>query len=176
MTVELADGTVARSGGRVVKNVAGYDLGRLFTGARAAGAIRQLWLRLHPLPADTCTVVSQTVDPRPLEALTPACVEYAWPAGRMLVRFESPVAGELGRAAARARRRRAGGGRRAAVGRIPRAGGRAGEFTCLPAADGDTADPLRGRGATKVVGRLGRGRLYADLEPDPRRRPPSSSG
>ena len=34
LTVELADGTVARSGGRVVKNVAGYDLGRLFTGAR----------------------------------------------------------------------------------------------------------------------------------------------
>ena len=33
MTVELADGTVARCGGRVVKNVAGYDLARLFTGA-----------------------------------------------------------------------------------------------------------------------------------------------
>ena len=33
ITVVLADGTVARSGGKVVKNVAGYDLGKLFTGS-----------------------------------------------------------------------------------------------------------------------------------------------
>ena len=33
ITVVLADGTVAKSGGKVVKNVAGYDLGKLFTGS-----------------------------------------------------------------------------------------------------------------------------------------------
>ena len=173
VTVELADGTVARSGGRVVKNVAGYDLGRLFTGARGRlGTIRELWLRLHPLPAETCTVVSETVDPRPLETLAPACVEYAWPVGRMLVRFESPVAGELGRAA-----RDLVGGELVvddeplwAEHRELAAG--LGEFTCLPAAAVETADSLRGRGATKVVGRLARGRLYADLEPEPRRLTP----
>src|SRR5690242_21421221 len=75
MTVELADGTVARCGGRVVKNVAGYDLARLFTGARGRlGAIRQLALRLHPLPAATCTLVAPVGDPLPLERLAPACV------------------------------------------------------------------------------------------------------
>ena len=49
MTVVLADGTVARSGGKVVKNVAGYDLGKLFTGSFGSlGVIAQATLRLHP--------------------------------------------------------------------------------------------------------------------------------
>ena len=34
VTVVLADGTIASSGGKVVKNVAGYDLGKLFSGSR----------------------------------------------------------------------------------------------------------------------------------------------
>jgi glycolate oxidase FAD binding subunit len=33
MTMVLADGTIARSGGKVVKNVAGYDMHKLFTGS-----------------------------------------------------------------------------------------------------------------------------------------------
>src|SRR5258708_167161 len=33
MTVALADGTIARSGGKVIKNVAGYDVGKLFAGS-----------------------------------------------------------------------------------------------------------------------------------------------
>ena len=33
MTVVLSDGTVAKSGGKVIKNVAGYDLAKLFTGS-----------------------------------------------------------------------------------------------------------------------------------------------
>lgn len=51
VTVALADGTLARSGGKVVKNVAGYDLPKLFTGSFGTlGAITQAMFRLHPLP------------------------------------------------------------------------------------------------------------------------------
>jgi len=50
ITVVLADGTIARSGGKVVKNVAGYDLGKLFTGSFGTlGVIAQCTFRLHPV-------------------------------------------------------------------------------------------------------------------------------
>jgi glycolate oxidase FAD binding subunit len=51
VTVVLADGTVASSGGKVVKNVAGYDLGKLFCGSEGRlGLITRVALRLHPRP------------------------------------------------------------------------------------------------------------------------------
>lgn len=51
ITVILADGTVASSGGKVVKNVAGYDLGKLFAGSHGTlGLIAEAAFRLHPLP------------------------------------------------------------------------------------------------------------------------------
>jgi glycolate oxidase FAD binding subunit len=54
ITVALPDGTLARSGGKVVKNVAGYDLAKLFTGALGTlGVIVQAIFRLHPLPRET---------------------------------------------------------------------------------------------------------------------------
>jgi len=57
-TVVLSDGTIASSGGRVIKNVAGYDLGKLFCGSRGAfGWIQRAALRLHPRPAAQATVV-----------------------------------------------------------------------------------------------------------------------
>ncbi|WP_328853909.1 FAD-binding oxidoreductase [Microbispora hainanensis] len=78
VTVVLADGTIARSGGKVVKNVAGYDLGKLFTGSYGTlGIIADATFRLHPLPAArawvTATVerpVTVTVEPYVYEGKT----------------------------------------------------------------------------------------------------------
>jgi FAD/FMN-containing dehydrogenase len=51
VTVELADGTRARFGGRVVKNVAGYDLARAFAGAKGElGRIVEAHVRVRPPP------------------------------------------------------------------------------------------------------------------------------
>ena len=67
VTLVLADGTIASSGGKVVKNVAGYDLGKLFSGSRGRlGLIARVALRLHPRPAAEATVVAETDDPRAL--------------------------------------------------------------------------------------------------------------
>jgi len=53
-TIALADGTLASSGGKVVKNVAGYDLPKLVTGALGTlGVITRAVFRLHPLPRNT---------------------------------------------------------------------------------------------------------------------------
>ena len=61
MTVALTDGTVARSGGKVIKNVAGYDLAKLFTGSFGTlGAIVEVVVRLHPLPRATATLVARS--------------------------------------------------------------------------------------------------------------------
>ncbi|MBV8814276.1 MAG: FAD-binding oxidoreductase [Verrucomicrobia bacterium] len=50
-TIALPDGTVASSGGKVVKNVAGFDLPKLVTGALGTlGVITRAVFRLHPLP------------------------------------------------------------------------------------------------------------------------------
>ena len=57
VTLALADGTVASSGGKVVKNVAGYDLPKLVTGALGTlGIITRAICRLHPLPRETRTI------------------------------------------------------------------------------------------------------------------------
>ena len=51
VTIALPDGTLASSGGKVVKNVAGYDLPKLVTGALGTlGVITRAIFRLHPLP------------------------------------------------------------------------------------------------------------------------------
>jgi len=51
VTIALPDGTLASSGGKVVKNVAGFDLPKLITGALGTlGVITRAVFRLHPLP------------------------------------------------------------------------------------------------------------------------------
>lgn len=51
VTIALPDGTLASSGGKVVKNVAGYDLPKLITGALGTlGVVTRAVFRLHPLP------------------------------------------------------------------------------------------------------------------------------
>ncbi|MFY3744714.1 FAD-binding oxidoreductase [Anaeromyxobacter sp. Red801] len=57
MTVVRADGVVARGGGKVVKNVAGFDLPRLFCGSLGTlGLVAEVVFRLHPLPEASATV------------------------------------------------------------------------------------------------------------------------
>ena len=61
--VVTADGTVAKGGGKVVKNVAGYDLPKLFTGSLGTlGVIVAATFRVYPLPAATRTVLVTAPD------------------------------------------------------------------------------------------------------------------
>jgi glycolate oxidase FAD binding subunit len=110
VTLVLADGTVARSGGHVIKNVAGYDLSKLLHGSYGTLAvIAEVVLRLHPVPQRSATV---TVD-CPLEEaaararrvlaspLEPVALEWvSGTPGRLLVRVEGTpdaLSGRLGR-------------------------------------------------------------------------------
>lgn len=62
--VVLADGTVAKAGGKVVKNVAGYDLSKLYTGSLGTlGLIAETNFRLHPLPEASRTVSVEIESP-----------------------------------------------------------------------------------------------------------------
>jgi glycolate oxidase subunit GlcD len=94
MKVVLADGTQIKAGGRVVKNVAGYDLCKLFTGSYGSlGIITELNFKLRPRPAREATVIATGAigDLRAgaravVEArLFPVAVEID--SGRLLVRF-----------------------------------------------------------------------------------------
>jgi glycolate oxidase FAD binding subunit len=97
--VALADGTVARSGGKVIKNVAGYDLAKLLCGSLGTlGVIVEVAVRLHPLAQRTATLV---VEGRDAEALARAamllshasleleCLDVRWDDGQgeVLARF-----------------------------------------------------------------------------------------
>ena len=106
VTVVLPDGTVAKSGGKVVKNVAGYDLGKLLTGSLGTlGVIVQATFRLHPRPAarrvveipiDTVESAGALVQRLMRSTLVPSAMEMDWPdegEKRILVLFEGTAQG-----------------------------------------------------------------------------------
>lgn len=107
VTVVLADGTVARSGGHVIKNVAGYDLGKLFCGSFGTlGVIAEVVLRVHPLPPASRTVALPCDAAEALDAvgrllaarLEPVALE--WCDGTLLARYEGGPSSVERRAAA----------------------------------------------------------------------------
>ena len=99
ITVALSDGTVARAGGKVIKNVAGYDLAKLFTGSFGTlGLIVEVVMRLHPRPPETVTAVGASDDPDALgnaasavahSPFGPECLDVSWDGGQgeVMARF-----------------------------------------------------------------------------------------
>ncbi|WP_200214660.1 FAD-binding oxidoreductase [Micromonospora coerulea] len=113
VTLVRADGVVAHAGGKVVKNVAGYDLGKLVTGAYGTlGLVTECAFRLHPLPAAAAYVTRRVGDPAQAgrlaatvraAQLVPAALEVDMPAGgpaAVTVLLEGTPAGVAARAEA----------------------------------------------------------------------------
>jgi len=111
ITIVLSDGAIAKSGGKVIKNVAGYDLAKLFAGSFGTlGLITKVAVRLHPAPARTATLTGASDDPAalgrtarklaalPLEA---DCLDVGWEgdSGWLALRFGGTTAAERAEAA-----------------------------------------------------------------------------
>jgi len=76
ITLALPDGTLAKSGGKVVKNVAGYDLPKLAIGSLGTlGVITQAIFRLHPLPRETRSLSFRARDHRAANAVLLAILD-----------------------------------------------------------------------------------------------------
>jgi glycolate oxidase FAD binding subunit len=113
VTMIRADGAVARAGGKVVKNVAGYDTGKLLAGSYGTlGLITQATFRVHPAPAAASYVALDYASPEAAAAallgaasstLVPAAAELDWPGSgapiSVAVLFEGDPAGVEQRAA-----------------------------------------------------------------------------
>ena len=116
ITIVRADGVVAHAGGKVVKNVAGYDLGKLFSGSQGTlGLITEATFRLHPRPVAVAWVTGDygpsdragaaaAVAAAAGSALVPSAVELAWTVGppallRTGVLLEGTASGVAERAA-----------------------------------------------------------------------------
>ena len=106
VTLVLADGTVAKAGGQVIKNVAGYDLSKLTYGSLGTLAlIAEVVVRVHPRPEASATIAVPADVPTAAaaslgllaSALEPAAVDWVGDprdaTGRLVVRFEGPAAG-----------------------------------------------------------------------------------
>jgi glycolate oxidase FAD binding subunit len=117
ITVVRADGIVARSGGKVVKNVAGYDLGKLFAGSYGTlGLITDATFRLHPLPEQSAWLTLDLPDAESAAStarvmagspLAPSAVELSWPAAGSPLAVSVLVEGDERSVTARAERMRA---------------------------------------------------------------------
>jgi glycolate oxidase FAD binding subunit len=187
VTVVRADGTVARSGGKVVKNVAGYDLGKLYIGSFGTlGLITEAVFRLHPRTADRAVVSVTAADPADAVAaagrvrqsqLAVSALEVGWPdpAGPLVVAalVESPgeVRARAGRVAELL------GGAATVAGQLPSwwaappwlPGGTTVKLAVPLSGLATALDLARRCGAglpLSMRGSLGSGVLYAGLPPD----------
>ena len=99
VTVARSDGQLAKAGGIVVKNVAGYDLSRLLTGSFGClGVIVGATFKLAPIAAASRTVridldssdaMASAIATLSSAPLTPTAMELEWSPGRLMLRFES---------------------------------------------------------------------------------------
>ena len=113
ISLALSDGSLAKAGSKVIKNVAGYDLAKLFTGSFGTlGLIVTVTVRLHPKPVGNATAVGATDDPDVLEQaaiqlarlpLEADSLDAAWQggSGRLLARFGGATAGDQAEATAK---------------------------------------------------------------------------
>lgn len=96
-TVVRADGVIAKSGGKVVKNVAGYDLGKLFTGSYGTlGVLTTLAFRLHPIPRARRWITLAETDADRLARLSQALIHATIVPAAVEVVREVPAAGGEG--------------------------------------------------------------------------------
>ena len=87
--VALPDGSLARAGSKVIKNVAGYDLAKLMTGAFGTlGVVTEVSVRLHPAPRESLTVVVRRDDPDALAAVARELTHRPLEAERLDLRWE----------------------------------------------------------------------------------------
>jgi glycolate oxidase FAD binding subunit len=194
MEMVLADGRVAKAGGRVVKNVSGYDLARLMCGSLGTlVVVATATFKLAPLPHASRTVVADLSDSAGLAALAraiarapfqPSAVEIDGPPWRVLVRIESTERATETQADEAAALCRAGGattevvaGAEEAVlwdrhGTRPPAGGVLIRISVLPSAVPAVLDavarcaPGLGR-SYRLAGRFTLGVLYMSIDPAP---------
>jgi glycolate oxidase FAD binding subunit len=113
VTVALSDGTIAKAGGKVIKNVAGYDLAKLFSGSFGTlGVILSVNVRLHPLHDSSATALGAATDPDALASAAVAlaafpaefeALDVAWRCGRggILARCAGPEAARRARRTAK---------------------------------------------------------------------------
>jgi glycolate oxidase FAD binding subunit len=97
--IALVNGHTAKAGGRVVKNVAGYDLSKLLCGSLGSLAVvTSATFKLSPVPPHSQTLVATVSDIRQLGDLAlaiadvpvaPTAIELQSPPHRLLIRFET---------------------------------------------------------------------------------------
>ena len=90
VTLVLSDGTIARSGGKVVKNVAGYDLPKLLIGSFGTLAVvTEATFRLHPVQTHAKSFSVRSMDVRQVENVMKSALAASLSIERMQLRNES---------------------------------------------------------------------------------------
>jgi len=98
ITVALSDGSLASAGGKVIKNVAGYDLSKLYSGSFGTlGLITEIAVRLHPRAPARATATAATDDPGVLQRAAIALSSSSLEAQAIDVRWEAQSGSILAR-------------------------------------------------------------------------------